>query len=184
MGNLQKFLKKVKTETSKMAAKAGQNGAMGEMLDLRNLSPQQLEKIRVQVNNEIQTLTSAIDNYSLVMNKFNQARISLKQINDQPQSEGQQILVPVTQSMYVPGKLKDANKCLLDIGTGYFVEKTRGDADDFCKRKIELLRAEIEKVTPVLRQRYESKQSVDEVLINMQRSLANRQAAAAAQISK
>merc|ERR1712178_432895 len=118
------------------------------------------------------------------MNKFNQARISLKQINDQPQSEGQQILVPVTQSMYVPGKLKDANKCLLDIGTGYFVEKTRGDADDFCKRKIELLRQEIEKVTPVLRQRYESKQSVDEVLINMQKSLMARQRQAAAQMGK
>lgn len=47
-----------------MAAKQPQNSAMGEMLDLRNLSPQQLEKIRVQVNNEIQTLTSAIDNYA------------------------------------------------------------------------------------------------------------------------
>ena len=166
-----------------MAAKQSQ--AMGEQLDLRNLSPQQLEKVRMQVNQEIQTFTDAIQNYELVMNKFVEARKTLKQVGDQPQqAENQRILVPVTQSMYVPGKLKDANKVLIDIGTGYFVEKTRGDADDFCKRKIELLRQEIEKVAPVLRSRYESKQAVDEVLINMQRSLMARQREAQTKLAK
>ena len=167
-----------------MAAKQPQESNMGQQLDLRNLSPQQLEKVRAQVNQEIQTFTDAIQNYELVMNKFVEARKTLKQVGEQPQAEGQQIMVPVTQSMYVPGKLKDANKCLIDIGTGYFVEKTRGDADDFCKRKIELLRQEIEKLGPVLRSRYESKQAVDEVLINMQKSLMARQRQAAAQMGK
>jgi len=167
-----------------MAAKQPQQ-SMGDQLDLRNLSPQQLEKVRMQVNQEIQTFTDAIQNYELVMNKFLEARKTLKQVGDQPQqAEGQRILVPVTQSMYVPGKLKDANKVLIDIGTGYFVEKTRGDADDFCKRKIELLRQEIEKVGPVLRSRYESKQAVDEVLINMQRSMMARQREAQSAMGK
>merc|ERR1711976_172188 len=169
----------------KMAAKQPQESNMGQQLDLRNLSPQQLEKVRMQVNQEIQTFTDAIQNYELVMNKFVEARKTLKQVGDQPQqAENQRILVPVTQSMYVPGKLKDANKVLIDIGTGYFVEKTRGDADDFCKRKIELLRQEIEKVAPVLRSRYESKQAVDEVLINMQRSLMARQREAQTKLAK
>lgn len=157
---------------------------MGDQLDLRNLSPQQLEKVRQQVNGEIQTFTDAIQNYELVMNKFMDARKTLDQVGQQPTPEGQRILVPVTQSMYVPGKLKDANKVLIDIGTGYFVEKTRGDADDFCKRKVELLRTEIEKVAPVLRSRYQSKQAVDEVMINMQRSMMARQQEAQAAMSK
>lgn len=32
------------------------------------------------------------------------------------------MLVPLTASLYVPGKLDDADKVLVDIGTGYFVE--------------------------------------------------------------
>merc|ERR1712050_96643 len=172
------------TEFLKMAAKQRQESNMGQQLDLRNLSPQQLEKVRAQVNQEIQTFTDAIQNYELVMNKFVEARKTLKQVGEQPQAENQRILVPVTQSMYVPGKLKDANKVLIDIGTGYFVEKTRGDADDFCKRKIELLRQEIEKVAPVLRSRYESKQAVDEVLINMQKSIMARQREAQTKLAK
>ncbi len=32
------------------------------------------------------------------------------------------MLVPLTQSLYVPGELADTNHVLVDIGTGYFVE--------------------------------------------------------------
>jgi len=163
---------------------AGKGPDMGQQIDLRTLPPQQLEQIRNRVNNEIQTVTSAIENYQLVMSRFVESRKTIKQIEDQPHAEGQEIMVPVTQSMYVPGKLKDANKVLIDVGTGYFVERTRGDADDFCKRKIELLRKEIEKLEPVLRSRYESKQSIDEVIVNLQKTMAARQAEAQGKMSK
>jgi|ERR1700722_3929643 len=33
------------------------------------------------------------------------------------------ILVPLTNSLYVPGKLSDPNHVIVDIGTGYFVKK-------------------------------------------------------------
>ena len=32
------------------------------------------------------------------------------------------MLVPLTESLYVPGTLDDAHKVLIDIGTGYYVE--------------------------------------------------------------
>ena len=33
------------------------------------------------------------------------------------------ILVPLTSSLYVPGTLADVKKVVVDIGTGYYVEK-------------------------------------------------------------
>ena len=39
------------------------------------------------------------------------------------ETEGKDMLVPLTSSMYVPGKLGSVDKVLLDVGTGYFVEK-------------------------------------------------------------
>lgn len=33
------------------------------------------------------------------------------------------ILVPLTNSLYVPGKLSDVEHVLVDVGTGYFVKK-------------------------------------------------------------
>lgn len=33
------------------------------------------------------------------------------------------ILIPLTSSLYVPGRLKDTDNVIVDVGTGYFVEK-------------------------------------------------------------
>lgn len=37
--------------------------------------------------------------------------------------EGSSMLVPLTGSMYVPGSLADTKNVIIDIGTGYFVQK-------------------------------------------------------------
>ena len=80
--------------------------------------------------------------------------------------------------MYVPGQLVDTNKVLLDIGTGYYAERTRSDADDFCKRKADLLEQQIKKLQPVLESRYESMETVQKQMQNLM--LAQKQGAAAA----
>lgn len=36
-----------------------------------------------------------------------------------------EILVPLTSSLYVKGELADREKVLVDVGTGFFVEKVR-----------------------------------------------------------
>lgn len=35
------------------------------------------------------------------------------------------ILIPLTSSLYVPGRIKDTENVIVDVGTGYFVEKVR-----------------------------------------------------------
>jgi hypothetical protein len=35
------------------------------------------------------------------------------------------VLVPLTNSLYVPGKLLDTEHVLVDVGTGYYVKKVR-----------------------------------------------------------
>jgi hypothetical protein len=36
---------------------------------------------------------------------------------------GKTVLVPLTNSLYVPGKIRDSENVLIDVGTGYFVKK-------------------------------------------------------------
>lgn len=49
---------------------------------------------------------------------------------------GREILVPLTASLYVPGTICDSNKVLVDVGTGYFVEKTVPKAKELIERKV------------------------------------------------
>lgn len=50
--------------------------------------------------------------------------------------EGKDTLVPMTQSMYVPGTLASSDKVLVDVGTGYYIEKTVPEAESFFQRKV------------------------------------------------
>lgn len=36
------------------------------------------------------------------------------------------MLVPLTSSLYVPGKLGDTSHVIVDVGTGYYVKKVSG----------------------------------------------------------
>ncbi|XP_004414136.1 PREDICTED: prefoldin subunit 5-like isoform X2 [Odobenus rosmarus divergens] len=67
-------------------------------------------------------------------------------------------------SMYVPGKLHDVEHVLIDVGTGYYVEKTAEDAKDFFKRKIDFLTKQMEKIQPALQEKHAMKQAVMEMM--------------------
>ena len=47
--------------------------------------------------------------------------------------------MPLTDSLYVPGRLVDTNNVLVDVGTGYFVGKTTGQAQTFLDKKVRAL---------------------------------------------
>ncbi|NXG58242.1 PFD5 protein, partial [Hemiprocne comata] len=66
--------------------------------------------------------------------------------------------------MYVPGKLLDVEHVLIDIGTGYYVEKITDDARDFFKRKIDFLTKQMEKIQPALQEKHAMKQAVVETM--------------------
>lgn len=39
------------------------------------------------------------------------------------------ILVPLTSSLYVPGTLADMDNVIVDVGTGFYVEKVGGGTE-------------------------------------------------------
>jgi len=63
------------------------------------------------------------------------------------------MLVPLTSAMYVQGTLESTDNLLVDIGTGYFAEKTLGEATEFCRRKVAMLKERIENTAGVLREK-------------------------------
>ena len=53
--------------------------------------------------------------------------------------QGRQIMVPLTSSLYVPGVMEDSQNVLVEVGAGYFVEKTAPAASEYCERKVKSL---------------------------------------------
>jgi prefoldin alpha subunit len=62
---------------------------------------------------------------------------------------GTSILVPLNQSLYVPGKVVDPSKVLVELGTGYYCEKDTAAAKLLIDRKLQLLSKSIESIESV-----------------------------------
>eukprot|EP01029_Cantina_marsupialis_P013551 TRINITY_DN3000_c0_g2_i1.p1 TRINITY_DN3000_c0_g2~~TRINITY_DN3000_c0_g2_i1.p1 ORF type:complete len:146 (-),score=58.49 TRINITY_DN3000_c0_g2_i1:211-648(-) len=102
-----------------------------------NLSLPQLNQLKQQLENEIKQLTQSFSALKETQMKFRESIISLEPFKEG--NEGVEILVPLTPSMYVPGKLASTEKLLVDIGTGYYAEKDVEGAKGFFERKVDLI---------------------------------------------
>ncbi|KAK3672314.1 subunit of tubulin prefoldin [Recurvomyces mirabilis] len=144
----------------------------GQQIDLGSLSTQQLTQVKKQLDGEVETLTNSYQNLRIAQQKFRDCVVSIKKgvaesVQDKP------LLVPLTSSLYVPGKLADTEHVLVDVGTGFYVEKTTEDALKFYHAKIEELGKNVKDLENIVNGKANNLRVVEEVL--RQKVLAGQQ---------
>ncbi len=146
--------------------------------------------MKKQLDEEVQHLTNSYQNLKQAQQKFRECLINIKSgvaestkgayrkgANRQglpsPSrgrvvadfvTTGKTILVPLTSSLYVPGKLADTEHVLVDVGTGFYVEKTTEDARKFYDGKIEELGSNIKELETIVNGKANNLRMVEEVL--------------------
>lgn len=83
------------------------------------------------------------------------------------------ILVPLTSSLYVPGQIADTENVIVDIGTGFYVEKSTADATKFYNEKVEELGKNIKELENIVNSKANNLRMVEEVL--RQKMIAEQQ---------
>jgi prefoldin alpha subunit len=63
---------------------------------------------------------------------------------------GGEILVPLTSSLYVPGKIAASTEVLVDIGTGFYVGKSPKDAAEIMSKKSDMVRKQADQLGKVI----------------------------------
>jgi prefoldin alpha subunit len=122
--------------------------AQGAVVDVMQLPPADLQKLRTSLTEDVQTITSNYGNLKLAHSKYAQALDALVDIT--PENQDKRIMVPLTSSLYVPGQLSNIQTVLVDVGTGYFVEKDIASARVFINGKMELIQGNLQKVAGAL----------------------------------
>jgi prefoldin alpha subunit len=75
---------------------------------------------------------------------------------------GAEILIPLTQSLYVPGRLASSSTVLVDVGTGFYVEKSAADAIKFYNAKVDGLSKNLGDLEKVVQGKNENLRIVEE----------------------
>ncbi|CCH45377.1 Prefoldin subunit 5 [Wickerhamomyces ciferrii] len=132
-------------------------------VDLSKLEPEQIASFRKQFEDELEHFSSSLASLNLASNKFKECVVNIQQVGAE-ESEGKDILVPLSSSLYVPGKVKDNKKFLVDVGTGYYVEKNAKDATAFYEAKIKKLMEDYQQLTKIINEKQLTIQRIDQIL--------------------
>ncbi|RDL42027.1 Prefoldin [Venustampulla echinocandica] len=124
----------------------------GQGVDITSLSPQQLSQVKKQFEEELTHLSNSFTQLRAAQAKF---RECLKSIAGgvTAKVKGNPILVPLTASLYVPGTLADAENVIVDVGTGFYVEKSTKDANKFYEGKVEELGGNLKALEKILQEK-------------------------------
>jgi len=129
-------------------------------IPLTELTIPQLNQLNQQLEQELELLQNSLSSLKVAQQKFTECRESLGALSPLHTD----ILVPLTSSMYVPGRLSDIETCLVDVGTGYYMEKKVAAGREYYQRKVDFLAQQMEKVQPVLQDKYHMKEALMEVM--------------------
>lgn len=111
-----------------MPPKSGQ-----PQLNLNNLSMDQLQQLKQSVDQDIESLLRAFEGLQGARNRFVESKNYLESFKSYP--VGQQMLVPMTQSLYVEGMVEDNSEVLVDVGTGYYIKQSVPRAQSFFSQR-------------------------------------------------
>ncbi|VEU22780.1 DEKNAAC103854 [Brettanomyces naardenensis] len=134
---------------------------MSQKVNLNELEPQQILQFKAQINKELDNLQGSFRALKLAQMKYKECHENVQRVNVSP---NQEIMVPLTASLYLPGKIKDNDKFLIDVGTGYYVEKSSEEAVKFFDGRLSKLNQDSTKLTQLIREKLQLVQRVDEVL--------------------
>ncbi|XP_053528247.1 prefoldin subunit 5-like [Artibeus jamaicensis] len=135
---------------------------VAQSVNITKLNLLQLEMLKNQLDQEVEFLSTPIAQLKAVQTKYVEAKDCLKVLNRN--NEGKELLVPLTSSVSGPRKLHAAEHVLIDVGTGYHIEKTAEEAKDFFKREIDFLTRQMEKIQPALQEKHAMKLAVMEMM--------------------
>jgi prefoldin alpha subunit len=119
-----------------------------QALDLDTLSLEQLHQLQQSEETRLQTLSSHYATLRATINRFNASKTAL--IECSIASNSNSILVPLTESLYVPGKIRDPSRVLVELGTGFYVDKSNKDAQALLDRKIKLVDVNAENIFEIM----------------------------------
>ena len=143
---------------------------MAQEMDISTLSLDQLNQLKSQHEQELNQLRERHSSLKQAEGRFRQSKDALAAISKD--DEGKSMLVPLTQSLYVPGKLCDVDSLLVELGTGYYLEKKKDDADAMIDRKIKLVADNAENITTVVAQKTRNHEAI---VMMMQHKMAQIQ---------
>lgn len=140
-------------------------------LNLAQLPVEQIANFKKQLQEETERLSISMETLLALIEKFNNCIDSINEVSSPSllENSDQEMLIPVTNSLYITGNMntlkKNKDKFIVDIGTGYFIEKNGKEAIDYYNRKISNLKMNYTKISDIIKERANTIKVLEQELV-------------------
>ena len=117
-------------------------------VDITKVPPNQLQELGKAIEEEVRQLSTHYQQLAGAIRKFNESKTALTYLG--ANGKGKEVMVPLTSSLYVPGRMDDHNHVMIEVGAGYFIEKDTDQANNYCDRKSKSLAESAQKVNEII----------------------------------
>ncbi|KAK1241582.1 hypothetical protein MKX08_001556 [Trichoderma sp. CBMAI-0020] len=149
-----------------------------EAINLDTLEPQQLAQVKKQLEEELEHLTNSFSQLHGAQNKFREClRCPTSRADGKRprkwngngakavmQTGSKAVLVPLTNSLYVSGELTSTETVLVDVGTGFMIEKNLKSAEKFYNNKVKELGDNLKELEGIVQSKQMNVRTIEEVL--------------------
>lgn len=146
-------------------ADAADGGAGGNAssIQLDSMSLEELHQLQQQEESRLQAFGGRAAALRQALGRIHRGLSALSELG--VAQEGREAMVPLTESVYVRGTIRDPNRLLVDLGTGYYAEKSHKDAAAFLERKRHLVERNLENINTALQA---TRQNLEAISVTMQ----------------
>jgi len=95
-------------------------------------------------------------------NKFAESSEAVQDLT--PENKGKDIFMPLTSSLYLHGQLSNVEKVVVDVGTGYYVEKNTQAAIEYLGRREKAIRDKAKEIEDKIESKRNSQVQLQMVL--------------------
>ncbi|KAL7438398.1 hypothetical protein ACHAXM_006188 [Skeletonema potamos] len=144
-------------------------------IDIDTMSLDQLSSLKQQQQSRLESFSVQYNAFKDAKDRLNLAKESLSTIATSGE-EGREIMIPLTESLYAPGKIVDPNKILVELGAGFFVEKSADDALKVLERKYKVVDKNCENVMSAIEVTSRNVQALNQAMQSKIMEIQARQA--------
>jgi prefoldin alpha subunit len=139
-------------------------------IQLDSMSLEELHRLQQEEEGRMQALSGRYAALRQALARIQRGSAALTELaaaagTTSSKNEAKEVMVPLTESVYVAGKIKDGNKLLVELGTGYYAEKSQKEALAFLERKERIVQMNLDNLQSAIRA---TGQNVEAIRITMQ----------------
>eukprot|EP01053_Blabericola_migrator_P013521 Blabericola_migrator_1__13520@NODE_988_length_5794_cov_180_252314_g681_i0_p4_GENE_NODE_988_length_5794_cov_180_252314_g681_i0NODE_988_length_5794_cov_180_252314_g681_i0_p4_ORF_typecomplete_len151_score37_32Prefoldin/PF02996_17/1_2e21WEMBL/PF05701_11/15WEMBL/PF05701_11/0_099TLE_N/PF03920_15/0_027TLE_N/PF03920_15/5_6e02Mod_r/PF07200_13/0_78Prefoldin_2/PF01920_20/15Prefoldin_2/PF01920_20/1_1CLZ/PF16526_5/0_7CLZ/PF16526_5/5_1e02Sec34/PF04136_15/0_79Sec34/PF04136_15/1_3e02FlxA/PF14282_6/5_2FlxA/PF142 len=137
---------------------------MSNQVKISDLSLKQVAELQQSVEEEVKFVQAQLEALHVAKERFVSSRKTMQELHGS-ESDQPEMLVPMTESVYHPGRLLNKHRFIIDLGAGYYVERSYQANFDYLNKRINTIEKKSE---DVLKNLIEKKKLAEILTFNIQ----------------